>query len=205
MRFRALATGALVLVIPACATVGSLLEDRADERFARGMTALRAGDYVTANSELGFVAERYGSENIGQQALLIVSALEMDPRNPKRRLALGSELAAAYLRVEEAPAWTAPLAETLYLLALELGAAEERVAQAEAEKAQAERKAAETNNLPRLPQTSSTVPTRLREVREERDRMGKRVEQLEAQLADRENKLAEKEKELERIRKTLKS
>lgn len=202
MRFSALAAGAVALALSACATVGNLFESRADERFEAGMAALQAGDYVTANRELGFIAERYGNTELGQHALLVVSALEMDPRNPRRRLALGSELSAAYLRTQETPPWTQPLAQTMYLLALELGAAEEKVAQAEAEKAQAERRAAE-GYLPKLSQP--TVPARLKTLQDEKERMAKRVEALEAQLADRDKKLAEKDKELERIRKTLKS
>jgi hypothetical protein len=204
MRFRALAVGALALAITACASVGSLFEKNGDERYAAGMAALRSGDYVNANLQLGWVAEHYPNEEIGKRALLVVSALEMDPRNPTRRIALGSELAAAYLRLPEVPQWTAPLAQTMYLLGLELGAAEEKVAQAEAEKAQAERRLSDAG-LPKLPNSSTPWPSRLRASKEETDKLAKRVEQLEGQLADREKKLAEKEKELERIRKTLKS
>lgn len=204
MRFRALAVGAMALAITACATVGSLFEKNGEERYRAGMTALQAGDYANANLQLGWVAEHLPDEEIGKRALLMVSALEMDPRNPNRRIALGSELAAAYLRQVEIPTWTKPLAQTMYLIALELGAAEDKVAQAEAEKAQAERRAAE-GGLPRLPTGAATWPQRLRASKEEQDRLSKRVEQLESQLADREKKLAEKEKELERIRKTLKS
>lgn len=203
MRFRALAVGVLTLAITACATVGSLFEQNGEDRFAAGMSALESGDYANANLQLGWVAEHYPNEEIGKRALLIVSALELDPRNPTRRVALGSELAAAYLKRPSIPDWTAPMAQTLYLLGLELGATEEKVAQAEADKALAERRLNE--NLPKLPNSATPWPTRLRQSKEEQDRLAKRVEQLEAQLADREKKLAEKEKELERIRKTLKS
>lgn len=202
MRVPALAAGILALALSACATVGSVFDSGAENRYDAGMRALAAGDYVTANRELGFVAERYGSEPIGRQALLVVSALEMDPRNPNRRLALGSELSAAYLRLKGVPEWTGPLAQTLYLLSLELGAAEERAAQAEADKAAAEQRA---DILPKLPEKQSTVPARMNRVEAERDKLAKRVEALEAQVADRDKKIAEKDKELERIRKTLKS
>ena len=59
--------------------------------------------------------------------------------------------------------------------------------------------------LPKLPNSATPWPTRLRQSKEEQDRLAKRVEVLESQLADRDKKLAEKEKELERIKKTLKS
>lgn len=203
MRFSALAASVLTLVISACATVGSMRDPGPGPRFEAGITALRAGDYVKANQELGFIAEKYGNEPMGQQALLVVSALELDPRNPSRRIALGSELAGSYLRLDKVPKWTEPVAQTMYLLALELGAAEDKAEKAEAEKAQAERRI--ESILPKLPQSSATVPARIKAIQEERDRMARKIDQLETQLSDREKKLAEKDKELERIRKTLKS
>ncbi|HSL78098.1 MAG TPA: hypothetical protein VK877_00430 [Pseudolabrys sp.] len=204
MRYSALAIGLLALSVSACATVNSLFDDRADERFSAGMAALSRGDYSQANTDLGWVAENYADERVGQRALLILSGLEVDPRNPRRRISLGADLAAAYLRLPEKERWTDPVAQALYLLALELGAAEERVAQAEADRQAAERRAYDAL-LPQLPESASTVPTRLRAMTEERDKLARKVEQLETDLADRDKKLADKEKELDRIRKTLKS
>ncbi len=201
MKYSALATGALALLLPACATVNSYFDSRADERFAVGLSALQRGDYVAANQELGWVVERYGEDDVGQRALLAVAAMEMDPRNPQRRLALGADLAGTYLRLDGQPEWVVPVAQTLYLLSMEMGAAEERVALAEAEKQEAVRRIEEV----RLPDSLATVPARLRAVKEDRDRLFRKVEQLEVQLADRDKKLAEKDKELDRIRKTLKS
>jgi len=191
--------------IPACATVGSPFRDRGQQRYEQGLAALTAGDYATANEHLGWVAEQFPDEEVGRQALLLTSALEMDPRNPSRRLALGSDLAAGYMRLKNAPTWTQPLAQTLYVLSLELGAAEEKVAQAEAQKQQAERQAAMVSTaLPKLPQNAATVPARIRDLQEARDKLAKKVDQLEALVAERDRKLKEQEAELERIKKTVK-
>lgn len=198
MRYNALAASLVVLAISACATVGSVFDGERERHYNAGVIALKAGDYDAASEHLALVAERDAGDALGQQALLMVAALEMDPRNPKRRLPLGSDLTGSYLKLERTPAWTTPVAETLYLLAIELGAAENRAAQAAADKEEAE-------NRLKLPENSPTMTSRLRGLGEERDRLAKKVEQLEVQLADRDKKLAEKDKELERIRKTLKS
>src|SRR5688500_11973887 len=202
MRYSALATGLLALALPACATFDTVLGSKADDQFENGIVALQRGDFESASKSLSWVIERHRDEPVGQQALLVVSALEMDPRNPSRRLALGADLAGAYLQNKNRPEWSRPVAQTLYLLALEMGATEERLAEAEAEKREAERKV--EIGLPSLPTTSSTVPARLRALSDERDKLARRVELLESQVADRDKKLDEKEKELERIRKTLK-
>jgi hypothetical protein len=206
MRFSPLAAGALALVLPACATFGSYFDSRADQRLTVGLAAYERGDYVTANEELGWVVERYGDQVIGRQALLAVAAVEMDPRNPQRRLNLGANLLESYLRLEHQPDWVLPAAQTLYLMSMEMGAVEERVAQAEAGKQEAERRFQEVErDLPTLPDPTATVSARLRAFKDERDRALKKVEQLEVQLVERDKKLVETEKELERIRKTLKS
>lgn len=197
MRYKALATGMLALALPACATIDTMFGSKSgsDDRFAEGLAAAQRGDFPAAHRALSWVIENHGSEPIGQRALLTVAALEMDPRNPQRRLALGADLAGAYLstRTED---WSQPVAQTLYLIALELGAAEERLAQAEADRRDAERRA-DVIDLPRLPAASTTVPARMKVLTEERDKLAKKVEQLEKDVA-------EKDKELERIRKTLK-
>ncbi|MGH7459808.1 MAG: hypothetical protein ACREMA_02115 [Longimicrobiales bacterium] len=191
-------------MLAACASVTTYFDSRKEERFAAGLAALHRGDYVTANEEMGWVVEHYGSEDVGRQALLAVAAIEMDPRNPQRRLTLGSELAGAYLRQPQAE-WLQPVAQTLYLLSIEMGAAEERVAQVEAEKQQVERRIEEVErSLPQLPESVMPFPARVRAMKEAHDRLARKVEALETQLAERDKKLADTEKELERIKKTLK-
>ncbi|MGH7466763.1 MAG: hypothetical protein ACRENP_02145 [Longimicrobiales bacterium] len=205
-KYSPVAAGLLVLLLPACATLSTYFDSRADQRLAVGIEAFQRGDYVTANEELGWVVERYGDEGIGRQALLAVAAVEMDPRNPQRRLALGAELIGSYLRLDEHPDWVMPAAQTLYLMSMEMVAAEERAAQAQAERQVVERLLEEVErDMPKSPDPSATLPARLRAMKEDRDRLVRKVETLETQLAERDKKLGETEKELERIRKTLKS
>lgn len=181
------AAGTAVLV--GCATFQSVLRSDADKRFESGVHALASGDYATARTDLAWVAEHYNHETIGQRALLILAAVEMDPRNPTRRTDVGSDLAASFLRLPERDTWVDPVAQTLYLQSLELGAAEERAERAEQQQERRERE------LPKLP--GPTVAARIKAVEQDRDRLAKRVTALEAQLAD-------KDRELERIRKTIK-
>jgi hypothetical protein len=175
-------------LLTGCATLKGSLESRAEERLEASLAALARGDYRAAHEGLAWVAEHDAGDKHGRRALLALAALELDPRNPDRRIAAGTDVAASYLTLEEKDSWTNPVAQTLYLLGLELGAAEERVEKAERA---AERAAA---RLPSLPGPS--VSARIRNVEQERDRLKSRVETLEKELG-------EKVQELERIRKTI--
>ena len=175
-------------LVVGCATLKAPLESSGEKRFEDALAALARGDYRSAHEGFSWVAQNERDDDHGRRALLILAALELDPRNPERRIASGTDVAASYLALTERPAWTNPLAQTMYLLGLELGAAEERVEKAERE---AERASA---RLPSLPGPS--VSARIRTIEQERDRLTKRVETLEKQLSD-------KEQELERIKKTI--
>lgn len=179
---------AMAGLLTGCATLKAPFESRGEERLEQGLEALARSDYRAAQEHLRWVVQNDGSDQHGQRALLVLAALEMDPRNPARRIGAGADLAANYLGLAEKPSWTQPIAQTLYLLSLELGAAEERAERAEraAERAQA--------RLPALP--GPTVTARLRAVEQERDRLRNRVDTLEKELEA-------KEQELERIKKTI--
>jgi hypothetical protein len=144
--------------------------------------ALNDRNYEKAHADLAWVAQHYGHEKEGQRALVVLAALEMDPRNPGRRNEVGADVAASYLRLENRDGWLDPIAQTLYLLGLEMGNAEERTE-------------APQQPLPTLP--GPTVNARIKAIEQERDRLAKRVTALEEQLA-------QKDRELERIRKTIK-
>lgn len=181
--------GALALtgLLTGCATLKASLESRGEERLEESLALLARGDYRGAYEGLSWVVQHDGDDEHGQAALLALAALELDPRNPSRRIAVGTDVAASYLTLGEKESWTVPVAQTLYLLGLELGAAEERVEKAE-------RAAERAARLPSLPGPSVTA--RIRTIEQERDRLKSRVDVLEKQLAD-------KEQELERIRKTI--
>jgi hypothetical protein len=178
---------AMVGLLAGCATLKAPFESESERRLDRGLQALERGDFRAAHEALSWVAQHDADDSHGQRAMLALVALEMDPRNPSRRIAVGADVAANYLRLDT-PEWTKPLAQAFYLLGLELGAAEDRVERAERE---AERAAA---RLPALPGPS--VVARIRTIEQERERLARRVEALEKQLL-------EKEQELERIKKTI--
>ena len=184
MKLGSIGVVAITALLLGCATLGSSLESRGEKRLDDGLEALARGDYRTAHEHLAWVAQHYGHQRSGQRALLTLAALEIDPRNPGRRINIGTQLAGEYLRLPEKSAWTQPIAQTLYLLGLEMAAADSAT----------EQRATEQTPLPALPGPSLTA--RIRAAEQERDRMARRVEALEKQLAA-------KEQELERIRKTI--
>jgi hypothetical protein len=198
-----------------CAALrGSQQPDPAAEVEA-GLALLAAGDFAAAGERLYPVYRAHWERPIGQRALLALMAAEIDPRNPDRRLWSTADMASRYLQIENVSEWTVPVAQSFYLLAVELGAAEERVARAEAERDEAEaaaarQRAAAQRSSPapapasRAPEfTGQTVPARLGAVQAERDELRRRVQQLEGQVTQRDRQLREREQELERIRRTI--
>ena len=181
---------AAVTVLSGCAALSRGGPDESERRLAQGLEALDHGNYAESFEHLSWVAARHPNDVLGQRALLALGAADLDPRNPGRRIGIGAELVGRYLAYSDTPEWVRPVAQTLYLLGQELGAAEERVAAAVEDKERAEARAD-------LPSYSGTpVPARIRALTEERDRLKGRVAQLEKELA-------EKKQELERLRKTL--
>jgi hypothetical protein len=159
-----------------------------------GVAAVEAQEFLRARGLLEPLVRERPHEPIGQQAALVLIAAELDARNPQRRLWAAADQAGRLLSSPLEP-WLVPVAESYYLLALELGAAEERVAQAEARTAQLERE------LPAL--TRETVPAREDRLTSERDQARRQAEQLQQQLATRDRELRETRQELERIRRTI--
>ncbi len=166
-----------------------------EERLQLGVTALANRDLAGAMGHLQWVSANQWNKSIGRRAQLVAAAAELDPRNPERRLWAGADMAAKLLSPPLLEPWMEPVAETLYLLSLELGANEERIARAEAERNSAQA-------LPQLPGPSFVV--QVQTLREERDILRRRVQTLEQSIAAKDKELKEKEQELERIRKTLK-
>lgn len=175
-----------VALVAGCATLKPSHRSEYDVRFDSGVKALSAGDFATAERELAWVSEHAAAEPVGQRALLIYAAAQMDPRNPNRKTEAGSQLAGRFLRLPERDAWVDPVAQTLYLMGLELSEAEDRAQQQQAQP---------VRELPKLP--GPTVTARIKTIEQERDRLAKRVATLEDQLA-------QSQRELERIKKTIK-
>lgn len=171
-----------------------------DEQLAAGIQALQAREHLRARGLLEPLFREYPEEPEGQRAMLALIAAELDPRNPERRLWAGADMSARLLNVPGLEPWMVPVAESFYVLANELGAQEERIAQADSARAAAE---ARVRSLPRTTQPS--VPARIAEATRARDEARREAEQLQARLAEREKELRETKQELERIKRTIKS
>lgn len=184
----------LALALAGCAFAGKVGAPDPETRLEAGLAALAEHDMSTAQEHLEWVYRNHPSEPVGLQALLALTAAELDPRNPTRSLWESADLAAQLLHSPDAPTWTRPVGHTLYLVALELGAKEERMAQAQA---------ALDAALPTLPGGVS-LPAQLKAAEHERDQLRNTVDSLQQQVASTKKELEERKAELERIRKTIK-
>lgn len=196
-----------------CAALASAdREPEPEAQLEAGLAALEHGEYSRARSHFGWVYSTHWDEPAGLHALLALIAADLDPRNPDRRLANAAELAARLVTSDEAPSWTSPLGESLYLTALELGAHDLAVP---ADSLTADSipldtlalvldTAAPDPRVARLPTLDiPSLPARLAAVRSERDSLAARIGALESALAEREKAIREKDEELERIRKII--
>jgi hypothetical protein len=191
------ATWLLILGVVAasgCAAAHTAQERDAEDPAAQlneGVAALTSQEFLRARGLLEPLMRERPGEVVGQQAWLALIAAELDARNEERRLWAAADLAGRLLSGAPAEPWITPLAESYYLLALELGAAEQRGGPP----------AAGTPGLPVL--TRETVPARIARVTTERDQARRQADQLQQQLATRERELREATQELERIRRTI--
>jgi hypothetical protein len=181
-----------------CAAVAAIRGDNPRDQLEAGAAAVVAQEYLRARGLLEPLYYDRPLETVGQTALLVLLAAELDNRNPDRRLWAAADMAGRLLAGEPAEPWMVPLGETYYLLAMELGAAEERIAAAESARATAESRA---RQLPAS--TQESVPARVGRVTTERDQARRQVDQLQQQLATRERELRETRAELERIKRTI--
>jgi hypothetical protein len=190
--FRLLVFSAIVLA--GCALAGRGGEPDPAMRLQLGLAALAEQDMVTAQEHLEWVYRNHPGDELGTQALLALIAAELDPRNPTRSLWTSASLADQLLHAPEAPAWTRPVGHTLYLVALELGANEERIAKAES--------ALDAAGLPEL--NGQSFPAQLKVAEEERERLQRQVDSLQLRVGQTKKELDDTKAELERIRKTVK-
>jgi hypothetical protein len=163
-----------------------------------GVAAVEARQYLRARGLLEPLYYNDPTDANAHRALLVLVAAELDNRNPDRRLWAAADMASRLLAREDVEAWMVPMAETYYLLAMELGAAEQRIARAESARAAAETRA---RALPTSARES--VPAQIGRVAAERDQARRRAEQAEQQLAERDRELRETKQELDRIRRTI--
>jgi colicin import membrane protein len=185
-----------------CAALVRAGDNDAAAQLDEGAAAVSAQEFLRARGLLEPLFYTRPDGPIARQALLVLIAAELDNRNPDRRLWAAADMAARLLQLETLEPWAVPVAESYYLLAMELGAAEQRIAAAETARAQAQAEAAAARA--RLPETTrESVPARLGRITSERDQQRRRADQLEQQLAARDRELAETKQELERIKRTI--
>jgi hypothetical protein len=194
-----------VLVSAGCASARGAAANPETE-LNSALQLLDRGDYRTATEQLLKISNEHPGTPVGQRAVIALAAASLDPRNPNRRIDMGATYAARYLNDKTKAAWTEPVGETLYLMALELGATDSARAQAESDaadaRAEAERVKAQAGRpLPRLP--GQSFAARMKGTEVDRDKIAGRLAQLEQQLQQRDKQLADSVAELQRIRKTL--
>ena len=109
--------------IGACAGLGARgePEQNAQLRLDRGLMALDAGRYAAAFDDLAWVYSQCSGREAGVAALEGLVALELDPRNPQARPAVGTEMLGRMIRRPQDRS-ARFLSETFFLAALALGA-----------------------------------------------------------------------------------
>ncbi len=185
---------AILLGTAACASMRAALPSPTpQERMDAALAMAEAGDYGSAMVVLDSIYRSHWSRDVGLHALLDLAALTLDPRNPDRSLWRSADYSARLIGLPNAPPHLLPVARSMYLVSVELGALEEQRVAAEAARDTAEAIVART--LPRY--TGQSVPAQLSALARERDELLQRVAGLEQQLRDTTS-------ELERVRRTLK-
>lgn len=114
------AAGALVV---GCAFLSPRAEEAPrDSRLEIAAALVEAGAYPRAEAVLRMLASRCENGEDGRRALLLLSSLQLDPRNEAGVPDSAALMAARYLSLPDATPAERPVAESLYVLALELGA-----------------------------------------------------------------------------------
>lgn len=120
-----MAVAVVVATSSGCAVVHPRPADPAQARMSSiraGVAAQDRGDFATASNRYATVAAICPVDELGRQASLLLAAAELDPRNPGGRPQVSAELAAFQITHPGGPEWMQPLAEELYLTALDQGA-----------------------------------------------------------------------------------
>jgi hypothetical protein len=175
-----------------------------------GAAAVEAQDYARARTLLEPLYFERWMEPVGQEAMLVLIAAELDGRNPDRRLWAAADMSGRLLGIPQLEPWMVPVAESYYVLADELGASEARLALGASSPADAEARAARadvTGGSGRAVPVAAreSVPSRINRLTAERDSLKRMIEEREQQIATRDRELRDTKQELERIKKTIKS
>ena len=188
--------------VTGCAALSFSRQPDPRDQLNQGVAALEAQDYAAARALLEPLYRERWQERVGQQAMLALIAADLDNRNPDRRLWAAAEMSARLLSIPELEPWLIPVGESYYLLALELGAQEERLARADAARAAAEAEVAAVER--ELPASAAeSVPARINRITTERETLRRRVNELEQLVLTRDKELQDTKQELERVKQTI--
>ncbi|MBR9990791.1 MAG: hypothetical protein KFH98_13605 [Gemmatimonadetes bacterium] len=202
MRRAALLLALLTVGMSGCAAFSLSRQQDPRAQLNQGIAALEAHDYAGARALLEPLYRGYWQDRVGQQAMLALIAIDLDNRNPGRQLWQAAEMSARLLSIPQLEPWLIPVGESYYLLALELGAQEERLARADQARAAAEAEIAAVER--ELPASAvESVTARINRVTRERESLLRRVSELETQAATRDKELLDTKQELERVRQTI--
>ncbi len=116
----AVTLGMSILAV-ACASAGGRMATSPTDHMAVALEALDRNKLPTALDHLRAIVAAEPGGSLERQARLLAAAIALDPRNPARDPKLGAELAAGH-RASAGEPWEAVLAQSLYALALDLGA-----------------------------------------------------------------------------------
>ena len=94
----------------------------APDKLQAALEALGKSEYTAAHARLMEVVELCGSAPLGQQALLLIAATELDPRNPDPRRSLAAESTSLLLGELDSMSWAGQFAESFSLIGRRLGA-----------------------------------------------------------------------------------
>lgn len=131
LRAWSLPVALLVSSATACASVRSYLRAPSPEpetRYTSAVEALDGAHFRNARADLAWLVGRCEAGRWGRRALLLLAAADLDPRNPHRSPEEAARLAGLYLRLPWAERDAAPLANSLYVLALDLSPGRDRTA-----------------------------------------------------------------------------
>ncbi len=118
---REVVTAGMCLAVAACASAGGRMATSPTDHMAVALAALDRNELPTALDHLRTIVAAEPGGSLERQARLLAAAIALDPRNPARDPKLGAELAAGHQARAGEP-WEAVLAQSLYALALDLGA-----------------------------------------------------------------------------------
>jgi hypothetical protein len=167
---------ALVAAV-ACGRAGAPVPVPASTQLDGALDALDRGQHSVAVADLAALAGECPATPVARYALLLAASASLDPRNPSRDPTASAGFAARYLAaVPVGDSSGRPLAEVLYLLALELGGKAEKVKQSPCQAPAGGAAPLPSARGPSVPERINALERELATLREELARIRKTLE-----------------------------